>query len=152
MKCFPWYLIFLKRSLVFPILLFSSISLHCSLKKALLISPCYSLGLCIQLGTSCPFSLAVHFSYFLAICKASSDNHFAFLHFFFFGLVLVFFVAKDGDTLYSQQKQDQRADCGSDHELLTEKFRLKLKKIRKTTRSYINYTSIKLGVKIVRKK
>ena len=28
-------LIFLKRSLVFPILLFSSISLHCSLKKAL---------------------------------------------------------------------------------------------------------------------
>ena len=24
----PWYLIFLKRSLVFPILLFSSISLH----------------------------------------------------------------------------------------------------------------------------
>ena len=29
-------LIFLKRSLVFPILLFSSISLHCSLKKAFL--------------------------------------------------------------------------------------------------------------------
>jgi len=38
---FPWnvpliFLIFLKRSLVFPILLFSSISLHCSLKKAFL--------------------------------------------------------------------------------------------------------------------
>ena len=26
---------------------------------------------------------------FSAICKASSDNHFAFLHFFFFGMVLV---------------------------------------------------------------
>ena len=32
----PWYLIFLKRPLVFPILLFSSISLHCSLRKAFL--------------------------------------------------------------------------------------------------------------------
>ena len=49
-------------------------------------------------------------------------------------------------------KRRPGVDCGSDHELLTEKFRLKLKKIRKTTRSYINYTSIKLGVKIVRKK
>ena len=29
-------LIFLKRSLVFPILFFSSVSLHCSLRKALL--------------------------------------------------------------------------------------------------------------------
>ena len=33
---FPWYLVFLKRSLVFPILLFSSISLHWSLRKAFL--------------------------------------------------------------------------------------------------------------------
>ena len=28
------------------------------------------------------------------------------------------------------------ADCGSDHELLTAKFRLKLKKARKTTRTF----------------
>ena len=28
------------------------------------------------------------------------------------------------------------ADCGSDHELLIAKFRLKLKKVRKTTRSF----------------
>ena len=35
-EMFPWYLIFLKRSLVFPILLFSSISLHWSLRKAFL--------------------------------------------------------------------------------------------------------------------
>ena len=33
---FPWCLIFLKRSLVFPILLFSSISLNCSLRRAFL--------------------------------------------------------------------------------------------------------------------
>ena len=28
------------------------------------------------------------------------------------------------------------ADCGSDHELLTAKFKLKLKKVRKTTRPF----------------
>ena len=36
---FLWNLQFLKKSLVFPILLFSSISLHCSLKKAFLSLP-----------------------------------------------------------------------------------------------------------------
>ena len=30
------------------------------------------------------------------------------------------------------------ADCGSDHELLIAKFRLKLKKVRKTTRPFRN--------------
>ena len=36
-EMFPWYLlIFLKRSLVFPILLFSSVSLHGTLRKAFL--------------------------------------------------------------------------------------------------------------------
>ena len=33
-------------------------------------------------------------------------------------------------------KTKQRADCGSDHELLIAKFRLKLKKVQKTTRSF----------------
>ena len=56
-------LIFLKRSLVFPILLFSSISLHWSLRKAFL-SLCYSLELCIQMGISFLFSFAFHFSSF----------------------------------------------------------------------------------------
>ena len=55
-------------------------------KKEGLISPCYSLELCIQLGTSFPFSLPFAFLC-SAICKASSDDHFAFLHFFFFGMV-----------------------------------------------------------------
>ena len=41
-------LVFVKKSLVFPFLLFSSISLHWSLRKEFLISPCYSLELCIQ--------------------------------------------------------------------------------------------------------
>ena len=53
-----------------------------------LISPCYSLELCIQMLISVLFSFAFHFSSFTAICKASSDSHFAFLHFFFLGMVL----------------------------------------------------------------
>ena len=32
------------------------------------------------------------------------------------------------------------ADCGSDHELLIAKFRLKLKKVGKTTRPFRYYT------------
>ena len=50
--------------------------------------------------------------------------------------LIIFFAVKDGEARYSQQKQDQRADCGSDHELLTAKFRLKLKKVGKTTRPF----------------
>ena len=46
---------------------------------------------------------------------------------------IVFFAAKDGEALHNQQKQNG-ADCGSDHELLIAKFRLKLKKVGKTTR------------------
>ena len=45
--------------------------------------------------------------------------------------LIIFFAAKDGEALYSQQKLG--ADCGSDHELLIAKFRLKLKKVGKTT-------------------
>ena len=87
---FPWYLlIFLKRSLVFPILLFSSVSLHCSLKKAFFISPSYPLELALK-WVYLPFSpLPFTSLLFSAICKASSDSHFAFLHFFFLGMVLI---------------------------------------------------------------
>ena len=48
--------------------------------------------------------------------------------------LIIFFAAKDGEALHSQQKQDQ--DCGTDHELLIAKFRLKLKKVGKTTRLF----------------
>ena len=49
--------------------------------------------------------------------------------------LIIFFAAKDGETLYSQQKPDREL-TGSDHELLIAKFRLKLKKIGKTTRPF----------------
>jgi len=38
--------------------------------------------------------------------------------------LIIFFAAKDGEALYSQQKLDQRL-TGSDHEYLIEKFSLK---------------------------
>ena len=47
----------------------------------------------------------------------------------------IFFAAKDGEALYSQQKQDREL-TGSDHELLIAKFRLKLKKVGKTPRPF----------------
>ena len=46
--------------------------------------------------------------------------------------LIIFFVAKNGGALYSQKKR-LGPDGGSDHELLIAKFRLKLKKIGKTT-------------------
>ena len=82
-------LIFLKRSLVFPILLFSYISFHLSLMKpfiSLLAIPWNSIFKWIYLSVSpLPFTSFL----FTAICKASSDNHFALLHFFFLGMVLI---------------------------------------------------------------
>ena len=49
--------------------------------------------------------------------------------------LILFFAAKDGEALYSQQKQDREL-TGSDHELLIAKFRLTLKKVRKPTRRF----------------
>ena len=46
--------------------------------------------------------------------------------------LIIFFAGKDGKALYNQQKQGTA--CGSDHELLIAKFRLKLKKVGKTPR------------------
>ena len=49
--------------------------------------------------------------------------------------LIIFFAAKDEEALYSQQTRPG-ADYGSDHELLIDKFRLKLKKVGKTTRPF----------------
>ena len=40
------------------------------------------------------------------------------------------------EKLYKSAKTIPGADCGSDHEILIAKFRLKLKKVRKTTKSF----------------
>ena len=79
-------LIFLNRSLVFPILLFSSISLHWSVKKAFLSLPVIfwnSAIKCVYLSFS---PLLFTSLLFTATCKASSDSHFAFFAFVFLGM------------------------------------------------------------------
>ena len=40
------------------------------------------------------------------------------------------------ENLYTVSKKNRGADCASDHELLIAKFRLKLKKVGKTTRPF----------------
>ena len=47
--------------------------------------------------------------------------------------LIKFFAAKDGEALIQSAKTRPESDCGSDHELLIAKFRLKLKKVGKTT-------------------
>ena len=77
------------RSLVLPILWFSSISLHWSMRKAFSSLRAIfwnSAFRWVYLSFS-PLPLASLL--FSAICKSSSDNHFAFLHFFFLRMVLI---------------------------------------------------------------
>ena len=49
--------------------------------------------------------------------------------------LIIFSAAKDGEALYSQQKQDWELTVAH-HELLIAKFRLKLKKVGKSTRLF----------------
>ena len=78
-----------KCLLSISILLFSSISLHCSFKKAfwsLLVIPWNSAFRWVYLSFfPLPFTILL----LSAICKASLDYHFASLHFFFLGMVFI---------------------------------------------------------------
>ena len=58
-------------------------------EEGFLISPCCSLKLCIQMGISFFSPLPFASLLFTAICKASLDTHFAFLHFFSMGMILI---------------------------------------------------------------
>ena len=53
--------------------------------------------------------------------------------------LIIFFAAKGGEALHSQQKKRLTCflgDCGSNHEFLIAKFRLKLNEVGKTTRPF----------------
>ena len=51
--------------------------------------------------------------------------------------LIIFFAGKDGDALYSQQKQDQELTVAQImNSFLIAKFRLKLRKVGKTTRPF----------------
>ena len=81
--------IFLKRSLVFPLLFFSSTSFHFSPWKAFLslLAVLWNSAFSWVYLSLSPLPYTSLLS--SAICKASSENHFAYLHFFFLGMVLV---------------------------------------------------------------
>ena len=49
--------------------------------------------------------------------------------------LIIFFAAKDGETLWSQQKPDRELTVAQIMSLIA-KFRLKLKKVGKTTRPF----------------
>ena len=49
--------------------------------------------------------------------------------------LIIFFAAKDGEALYSQQKQDRELTVAQIMNTIA-KFRLKLKKVGKTTRPF----------------
>ena len=58
-------------------------------EEGFLISPCYSLELCIK-GVYLSLSLLLLASLlFTDICNISLDSHFAFMHFFFLEMVLI---------------------------------------------------------------
>ena len=50
--------------------------------------------------------------------------------------LIIFFVAEDGETLCSQQKQELKLTVAQIMNSLFAKFRLKLKKVEKTTRPF----------------
>ena len=80
----PLMSLVLKICLVFPLVLFSSISLHCSLKAFLSL-----LAILWNSAFSWVYFSPLLFASLLssAICNVSSDNHFAFLHFLFFEMI-----------------------------------------------------------------
>ena len=51
-------------------------------------------------------------------------------------ITLMIFLQPKMEKLYTVSEKRPGADCGSDHELLVVKFRLKLKKVGKTTRPF----------------
>ena len=50
--------------------------------------------------------------------------------------LIIFFAAKDREAFLQSAKTRWGADCGSDHEFLIAKFRLKLKKVGKITKLF----------------
>jgi len=82
-------LIFLKSSLVIPILLFSSISLHCSLRKAFSFLFAILWNSANSDGYICPLSFAFYFLSFLDYLQGFIRQPFYLFAFLFLGMVLI---------------------------------------------------------------
>ena len=94
--------IFLRRPLVFPILLFFFTFLYCSFKQDFFFPPLPLLfsGTLHSVGYIFPFFPCFSLL-FPAVCKTSLDNHFSFLHFFFSEMVLVTFYSMLGTSVHN---------------------------------------------------
>ena len=114
----------MKSSLVFHILLFSSISLHCSLRLSYL--SLLFLGTLHSDWYIFPFLLCLSLLFFFQVLVRPPEK--TILAFFFLGMVLI--------TTVESTKTRPGAGCGSDHELLIAKFRLKLKKVGEITKPF----------------
>ena len=82
-------LIFLNRFLAFPVLLFSSLYFHWSLRKPFLSLIAILWNSAFKWVYLSFFPLPLASLLFSAICETSTDNRFAFLHFFCLGMVLI---------------------------------------------------------------
>ena len=89
MKCTLGISNFLEEISSLPVLSFPSNSLHWSLRKSCLplLTVLWSSAFKWVYLSFSPLPLASLLS--IAVCKASSDNHFAFLHFCFLGMILI---------------------------------------------------------------
>ena len=85
----PWYLQFSWRDSSLSHSIFSSFYLHCSLRKAFLSLLAILWNSAFRWVYLCFFPLPLASLLFSAICKASSDNHFASLHFLFLGMIFI---------------------------------------------------------------
>ena len=108
---FLWYFQFSWRDFYsFPLSCYHLYLFSVHWKRPSLVSPCYSLKLHL-VGCTFPFLPCFSLLFFSsAICKTSSDNHFAFSYFFSFGMflfaacyaVLQTFVHSSSGTLFTR--------------------------------------------------
>ena len=95
-------------------------------EEGFLISSCGSLELRIQMGISFLFSFA--FTSLIFTCTSPDCQHWSQIDYILF--------SQRWRSSIQSAKTRLGADCGSDHEHLITKFRLKLKKVGKTTRPF----------------
>ena len=121
-------------------------------KEGFLISPCYfwnSAFRCLYLSISSLLFISLLFT---AICKASSDSHFAFLHFFFFGDGLdpcplnnlengAVATGLEKVSFHSNPKKGNAKECSNYHTIafISHAGKVMLKILQARLQQYVNY-------------
>ena len=82
-----------------------------------------------------PFSPAPHYKHLMASTTQEMTLHMDITRWSILKSDLLYCLQPKMEKLYMSVKTRPGADCGSDHELIV-KFRLKLKKVGKTTRPF----------------